>query len=207
MNAPDNNLFDDAETKRFIGAVLLASVLGLFALCKTRVLTWWRKPSDTRRLSESLDRIAEVVEKMGNTMEHMNGSIMTLTDNFIVAEAMTRAIADRDPTPMFQCELPSGKCVWTNKALQLLFGRTREQMLSNGWAEAIVPSHQDRVVNGWKYSAVNSDIYNCDYPIEAHGKLINVRAHADFVTDAKGRKIIAIGTVRVMPVLREEEAA
>ena len=195
-----------AATGALTGLIYTVHRLGFFRI----IGEWWSRPSETTRQSVALEKIAETVSRMGLAMNDVSANLQRISDNFVVAEAMTRMLADRDPTPMFQCELPSGLCVWSNRALQNLFGLTREQMKGSGWAEAIVPSHQDRVLHHWKNAVVNSDIYNCDYPIENNGKLINVRAHAEFVRDASGRKVVAIGTIKLMPLIAghdEEEAA
>lgn len=180
-----------------LGSIAILAKFGVFR----SIRAWWSRPTDTARLSNALEKISSVVEEMGRSLKSVSDNMSRMTDNFIIAEAMTRALADRDPTPMYQCELPSGNCIWTNIALQRLFGRTKEQMMGSGWAEAIVPDHQDRVLSHWHNSVSNSDIYNCNYPIEKEGKLINLRAHADFIRDIGGRKVIAIGTVKLVEVM------
>lgn len=194
----------DAYERIGAGGALLTATIALGKLGVFRAIrAWWNRPTDTARLSKALEDISDVVGKMGRSLEEVSRTMIAMADASIVSEAMTRALADRDPLPMYQCELPSGRCVWTNRALQKMFGRTKEQMLGTGWAEAIVPSFQDTVIHHWKNAIVNSEIYNQDYPIEVNGKLLNVRAHADFIADTTGRKVIAIGTVREMPVIQE----
>lgn len=180
-----------------IGIVGALLKMGVFRAIRA----WWKRPTDTEKLSRALHDVSESVNKMGAVMRGVDDTLKTLSDKFIIAEAMMRFLGDADTTPMFQCELPSGNCIWSNKAIQELFGRTAEQMRGSGWAEAILPEFQEKTLQHWKYAVVNSDIYNCDYPIEKSGKIINLRAHADFVKDATGRKIIAIGTVRPTPVM------
>lgn len=159
-----------------LGSIAILAKFGVFR----SIRAWWRRPTDTARLSSALEKISTVVEEMGRSLKSVSDNMSRMTDNFIIAEAMTRALADRDPTPMYQCEILGGNCIWTNIAMQKLFGRTKEQMLGSGWAEAIVPDHQDRVLSHWRNSVVNSDIYNCFHADTKFISRSGVRSFAQF---------------------------
>lgn len=163
---------------------------------------WLRKPSAMTLIAGSLAEIKTEVklvrESMSANFDQHNGRLEDLHRLSLINQARFFALGDASETPMYECELPSGDCIWTNEALQQLFNLPFQETLGNGWARAVVADDRKRVFDTWEDTIKHWRPYKCVYRIEPHGKPLSVIATAEVVRDATGKPILARG--KVVPV-------
>lgn len=101
--------------------------------------------------------------------------------------------------PIYEFDL-SGGCIWSNKALQNLFGLNFEQMLEDGWLSALHP--QDIVPTGekWKGSIENWLPYKALYRVinQKTKKIYHCEASAYPILDENSETISYMGRVEIL---------
>lgn len=65
------------------------------------------------------------------------------------SDARIMAVLNYDAVPMFESDA-EGRCLWVNRAMLVITGRTDAEMLDHGWTNAIHPEDRPRVRELWE---------------------------------------------------------
>ena len=120
--------------------------------------------------------------------ENLSSQLAGIRDDLNVMRDRQWCLWDNMPIPYFECYGAEGHCVYVNKALTMLFGLSREQMVESGWLAAI-PSQEQRhkVIEAWQYAVRHNLPYDEHYEVKhvVTGELSNVRAISDAPKEKK----------------------
>lgn len=101
--------------------------------------------------------------------------------------------------PMYECDL-FGDCIWSNKAIQKVFGLSAEDMLRSGWLRALHPEDIVPTSIKWKDCVQNW------VPYKARYKVINQETQETYycetsampICDEEGNKVSYIGRLKFL---------
>lgn len=206
----DDNIGKYAQT---IGAII-----GIIAAL-TAIGTWaWRKVltplgraiSQIRDMYSTHEFVLEQVTKMRETIPLMhqvaeqcrrNGEEMRALISHTVSTTEAACIKaqllyEDSPIARFECDL-RGSCIWTNEAIQKLFGMDAPSMLGQGWLAAL---HQDDIrgtEKKWSETIAHWTPYRAVYRIRNSetGREITVEATAEMIVNSKGDPLSIWGKV------------
>lgn len=153
-------------------------------------------------LSVSIENLTHVVAKSEASINaRIDGVIDVIKEikyEASTAEAKTRLLFEKDPTPRFECDL-SGQCIWSNTALQKLFGLNKQEMLGVGWLAALHPEDIEKTKGRWMETVHNWYPYRARYRLFINEKITPVEATAEVLTDGHGTTLSIWGKVEVIP--------
>ena len=145
--------------------------------------------------SSMKDQLGKVKEELS-----LNTEITEKTaKRCIIISGKLDMIYETDAVARFECELPSGKCIWSNTALQKMFGLTEAEMLGDGWLNALHPEDIEPTYKQWMNTIANSYPYKARYRIIVGNTVIHVEAQAKILRDKNGKAISALGTIKILP--------
>lgn len=127
--------------------------------------------------------VLDRVRRLDNTIEELN--------------ARQRAVLDRDPVPVYECD-PEGRCTYANIALCELFGLSEKDMLGFGWLESLHPDERIRVHGLWTECVRKRIPYECRYDVRDPGThaVVPARTVAHPMLSKTGDLLGYHGTVR-----------
>ena len=89
----------------------------------------------------SLDETNQALQKAKRATEAANEQLRA-------SKARFQALADSSPNGIFQTDR-QGRCIYVNQRWQEISGLTEEKTLGQGWAQALHPDDQNRLVDSW----------------------------------------------------------
>jgi PAS domain S-box-containing protein len=88
-----------------------------------------------------------------------------------------------------------GYYIWTNEALQNIFGADQSEMLKDGWMNFLHPDDITTAFQTWHSSIQNAIPYKVRYRVLKGGETVLCEASAEVVTNATGEIIGYAGEV------------
>jgi len=164
-----------------------------------------------RVLANALDGLSGEMRELRGSFEQFRQDTHRLTLTSEAAHGMVHHIIDESAVPTFQCELPSGNCVYVNRALATMFGLSVHEMLGNGWLVAVHPEDRGRISENWlKACTAASTIwvpYDAIYriPNRKNGEWMTVQATAKILRGSNNTALLIMGTVRPLAYTTNEE--
>jgi len=146
-----------------------------------------------------------VVQAVDELLPNGGGSIrdaVTRIDRSLQkSEARWVALIERDVTATYECA-PTGECTYVNRELCNLFGLDKDEMMGNGWLEAIDGQEErERVHSVWAHAVKDNLPYACEYKIKNQLTMVRslIRTTAEPMVDRNGTIIGYNGTIRTVP--------
>jgi len=171
------------QLKRF-GGQILCYFKGLF--------------SRGERLTLALEDLGNILKATNTRMDGFAAQLTTISNRASQAHALSREMFENSPIPYFECDSMTGKCVWTNTAIQKIFGLPREEMMGEGWTSAIHPDDIHRVRTQWDETIKHWRPYRCRYRLSIKGVTTLVEAKAVILLSPEGTALSAWGTVEII---------
>ncbi len=211
-----SQLFSDPRVKNAAEAIA-AYVAGLTALIG--VIGWaWKK------ILIPLGKAASNVSDMYSTHEYILTEVTKIKDAVVLMEQVanecrrnseelrelvnqstkvaessivkTRMLFEDSPNAYFECNM-TGKCVWTNKALQQLFSSSADDMLGDGWLSKMHPDDIPKIAHQWRNTIEDWVPYVARYRLvhPVTGEETAVEATAEILHDFKNAPVCVWGKV------------
>lgn len=117
-----------------------------------------------------------------------------------IAKHKSDFLLNESDLPIYECDI-NGACIFSNEALQNLFGLDANQMLKDGWMTALYPDDIVPTYSKWK-AAVSSWVpYKARYRIinQSTNQLIDCESIAVPIKDNAGTIISYLGIVKIVP--------
>lgn len=160
-----------------------------------------------RNLGDAVERLAKAVSELEHSTRGqfslLTDRLETLHNALTVIRRQTRIVHEASKTGMFECELPSGECVWVNGSLAKLFGMESEQMHGWGWLAVVHPDDRKRVRDQWLEAVTSRLPYAARYRIIVNDAPLTVECKAEVIYSDAGLPLSAVGTVAPLPILKE----
>ena len=189
------SLAKDGAFWRFLGRIPLG------------IYRWWKRPNErqliriafaelTKATTENTGEIKGIREALQHGFEQANNRIGDVINQQAINAAATRIALGESAVARWTCD-SNKMCVFTNSALQRMFGRSNEEMLHLGWLDAIPPHERRKVKANFDrlYAHEDDPRYDEHYPIVVGGVLKNIHARAvEVVRDQHGKVLCVYGT-------------
>ena len=120
-----------------------------------------------------------------------NGGTVSVKDKVGMHEIILNGIADGMTQATYRCDV-HGKCIWSNHALQRMFGLSGGDMIHFGWASVIDPADREGVVAKWLSCIATGAPYEASYHIinALSGAKLRVKTYANPMRHAVDNHII-----------------
>lgn len=100
-----------------------------------------------------LTSLAEIKRELQPNGGHsLSDKIQRLSDRSAMTEQRMRAMLQSDAAERAFEANAAGEWVWVNRPLIALTGRTSEELLGNGWINAVDPADRTVVVEEWRHA-------------------------------------------------------
>ncbi len=148
-----------------------------------------------KSMKDMLIQTHSEVKSQGSKIVGLEGSM----ENFRAQQRVRLEIQLNDSNePTFICN-EEGHTTFVNKALTLLWGMSKEDLLEYGWLKGIrTQEEKQRVLKSWQYSIKEKISYVDTYPImnQISKTEYLVKALADPIYDDKGTLMFILGKVK-----------
>lgn len=160
-----------------------------------------------RNLGDSVERLAKAVSELEHSTRGqfslLRDEVQILRNALTVIRRQTRIVHEASKAGMFECELPSGECVWVNGSLARLFGMETEAMHGWGWLAVVHPDDRKRVREQWLEAVTSRVPYAARYRIIVNDVPLTVECKAEVIYSDTGLPLSAVGTVAPLPITKE----
>ena len=108
-------------------------------------------------------------------------------------------LLDNLSVPLYECS-PSGSCIWSNKALQNLFGSSEEAVLGSGWLDSLHPDDIVKTNDKWLETISKWTPYKARYRVinKLTNETIYCETSADIILDENNKILSIFGTVKTI---------
>jgi len=157
------------------------------------------RPNGGGSAYDSIKRTALAVDSNTESIKKLENRTQKIHELVIVTSEKSHILFDQEPIAMYECSM-DGKCIWTNSALQQLFGLTFDETLGDGWLAALHPDDIRETYENWMATVKNWIPYRVRY------RIINVKTKEEYTVEATakivkcevGKPLTAIGTITVI---------
>lgn len=129
--------------------------------------------------------------------------IKRIEDEILKSKSRTLVLLSVHVDGVYECDA-NGNCIWTNKALQDMFGLNENELLGNGWLLAIDEKDRIDVWNDWKECIDKNIPYQSTYRITNHNKHFICESCATAHKDEKGKILGYFGILRILKEITNE---
>lgn len=153
----------------------------------------------------------KIIEKMYAEFKPNGGGslfdrIKRIEDEILKSKSRTLVLLSVHNDGVYECD-SLGNCIWTNKALQEIFGLTENELLGNGWLLAIDENDRIEVWNDWQECIQKNIPYQHTYTV------VNKHTNRYFICetcatahkDEKGRILGYFGIVKILKEITNEQ--
>ena len=135
----------------------------------------------------------------GKVMKGVEKELPLLHSEIYIIKHKCNFLLNDHTLPLYECNL-AGDCIWSNEALQDVFGMNNHEISGDGWLSALHP--QDIIPTSKKWQACVSDWV----PYKARYRVINQKTHqisycetsAIPICDEKGNKVSYLGKINLL---------
>lgn len=92
--------------------------------------------------------IAPLIKELDDQHKKFNTTITKAIEQADVTCLKANLLYEESPIARYECDM-DGKCVWTNAALQKMWGLNDSQLLGYGWLSGLHPEDVKRVERDW----------------------------------------------------------
>lgn len=117
---------------------------------------------------------------------------LTLLNNHLI-----KILVDKYDVGLFICDT-SGACIWTNEALQKIFGGGAADMLGDGWLNFLHPDDVKKVFQAWKDAVSSWYPYKIRYRIISNKNIIECESTCEVVRDISKTPVFYVGEVSIL---------
>lgn len=184
-----DNLFSIILAILTISSLLFRKIISpclkkLFSLIKSIILLPKRVGLIELALSDNILTFIKKETILSHNISHTNNfKINLLLDNLSV--------------PLYECSA-KGDCIWTNKALQNLFGVSEGDILNFGWLDSLHPDDIVKTKTKWMEAVNNWTPYKARYRVinKVTNETIYCETSADIILDENNKILSIFGTVK-----------
>lgn len=146
---------------------------------------------------ENLQKLTKTVNEINGQFQKNGGgslkdSVVELSQNVKANTEIVKNIEntqtwllDTNPIPMFQSD-ETGKCSYVNSSYCQMLGRTKEELLGNGWKNCLVQEKRQEVFNEWSACVAEERAFERVIDIEdKSGKRYTVKVNAQRTSAGK----------------------
>jgi len=153
-----------------------------------------------RALANALDGLSGEMRELRVCFGGLQLDLKQIGDAATAANHKVAMLFEDSHSAHFECEMPSGKCIYVNRRLRDLFELSFAEMLGDGWTSAIHPDDVDRVRESWAETIASWRPYRVRYRILKGGQPLTVEVTAAIIRSPKGDPISVWGKVEPLPV-------
>jgi PAS domain S-box-containing protein len=121
------------------------------------------------------------------------------------SERKFRTLSDASPLGVFHTDA-QGRCTYTNRRWQSIFGLSIEQSLGEGWTAALHPQDRAAVFAEWRRAAAEGREFSMEFRVQrADGSVREVHSQARSITGDDGALTGFVGTVQDVTEARDAQ--
>lgn len=166
-----------------------------------------------RSIIERQNSMDAKIDRILGELTHNGGSstkdvVKAVSESMIRLESRQQAMLDSmsEKQGMFECTL-FGEFLWINKTLCYMLGRTKEDLLGNGWVGSVDYKHRSSVKDEFDECLDQQREFHLKFDmVRQDGTVIPVEMKTTKMQDHKGRQIGFFGTIHKVEVDEQELA-
>jgi len=153
-----------------------------------------------RALANALDGLSGEMRELRGCFGGLQLDLKQIGDAATAANHKVAMLFEDSQSAHFECEMPSGKCVYANRKLRELFGLSFAEMLGDGWTAVVHPDDVDEVRTHWQETVQSWRPYRRRYRILKNGQPLTVEATATVIRSPKGEPISVWGKIEPLAI-------
>ncbi|MGV3708885.1 MAG: sensor histidine kinase [Gemmatimonas sp.] len=119
---------------------------------------------ESQVMTEELESTNEELQKITVIAEEEREAAEAARDQYRASEARYRFMADAIPVQVWTA-LPNGQLDFVSDGVAQYFGRTRDEMIGDGWLPVLHPEDISPVVEAWTHSLATGQPYDASFRV------------------------------------------